>query len=434
MFGRGFNPSEQTLRTSPRPNNKNRFQFLFRVEFLMNKKPSTVIASPIFSGAKQSLIVYLSFLILLLGISCASPLQFDKVNSSDISNWNSFRKDCQNTAYDPSPIETPNKLLWKYDTKKALKSSPIIMNKVVVIGSSDKRVFFINALSGKNLSVQKVYSSVSTSACGDDATVYFGLDRGKETFFAQNLKTGKILWEKKLGDLSSSPALSGDKIFVGVSNGTLWALNKITGEKIWEFNTKYTIFSTPACNSSSSSVMDEEIIYFGSTDGYLYALSSDSGSVKWKFKADGGIYSSPAIKNGMIFFGSVDGCLYALNLMDSSLVWKFQTQADIYSSPAVTESLVYIGSNDYNMYAVNQQTGELIWKFKTEGLVHSSPIAVGDKLFFGSYDGNFYVLNRFTGKLLWKYQTKGMISSSPAYYDGKIYIASEDGFLYCFGL
>jgi len=421
MFGRGLNP---------RPINKNRFQFLFRVEFLMNKN------------------VYPSFLclVLLLILSCASPLQFDKTSSSDISNWKSFRRDCQNTAYDSSPIETPNRLLWKYDTKKALKSSPIILNKVIVIGSLDKRVFFINALSGKNLSVQRVYSSVSTSACGqtdvrrtttrlggDDATVYFGLDRGKETFFAQNLKTGKTLWEKKLGDLSSSPTLFGDKIFVGTSDGTLWALNKTNGEKIWEFNTKSTIFSTPACNGWSSSATDKEMIYFGSTDGYLYALSSDSGSVKWKYKADGGIYSSPAIKNGMIFFGSVDGCLYALNLTDSSLVWKFQTQADVYSSPAVTESLVYIGSNDYNMYAVNQQTGELIWKFKTEGLIHSSPIAVGDKLFFGSYDGNFYVLNRFTGKLLWKYQTKGMISSSPAYYDGKIYMASEDGFLYCFG-
>ena len=395
----------------------------------------------------KKLSLYIFSLFLLLELSCANVVMLDKSESFKASNWGSVRKDAQNTAYDPSPIETPNKLLWKYDTKKALKSSPIVMSQVVVIGSLDKRVFFINALSGKNLSVQKVYSSVSTSACGqtdvrrtttrlggDDATVYFGLDRGKETFFARNLRSGQTLWEKKLGDLTSSPTLSGDKIFVGTSNGTLWALNKITGEKIWEFNTKSSIFSTPACNDSSSSATDEEMIYFGSTDGYLYALRSDSGSVKWKFKADGGIYSSPAIKNGMIFFGSVDGCLYALNLIDSSLVWKFQTQADIYSSPAVTESLVYIGSNDYNMYAVNQQTGELIWKFKTEGLIHSSPIAVGDKLFFGSYDGNFYVLNRFTGKLLWKYQTKGMISSSPAYYDGKIYIASEDGFLYCFGI
>lgn len=403
----------------------------------MSKKPSTVIASeanPRLWRTKQSRSLYLSFLTLLFVASCAGPIKLDKIDFSSLSEWRSFRGDHQNTAYDSSTIQAPNKLLWKYDAKRALKSSPIILGNTVVIGSLDKRVYFIDAVSGKKLGVHKVYSSVSTSACGEDAAIYFGLDIGKETFFALNLRTGKILWKEKLGDLSSSSQLYKDKIFVGSGNGTLWVLNKTTGEKIWDFNTKASLISTPACGDLPSASSTEEVICFGSIDGYLYSLKSDSGGIKWKFKADGGIYSSPAIKNGMIFFGSVDGSLYALNLTDGSLIWKFQTQADIYSSPAVAEGLVYIGSNDYHMYAVNQKTGELGWKFKTEGLVHSSPIAVDDKLFFGSFDGNFYVLNRFTGELLWKYQTKGVISASPAYYKGRVYIASEDGFLYCFGI
>jgi outer membrane protein assembly factor BamB len=381
----------------------------------------------------EKLSLYIFFIFLLLELSCAGVIKFDQSDLFKPSDWKSFRRDSQNTGYEPSPIGTPNRLLWKYDAKGPLKSSPVILGKIVVIGSQEKRMHFIDAVSGKELGVYKVTTSISASACGEDATVYFGLDKGKETFFALNLQTGKTLWKKKLGDLSSSPTLCEDKIFVGTSDGTLWALDKASGEKIWQFDAKATIISTPA-RGYFSPTSNAELICFGSTDGYLYALSSDSGSVGWKYKAEGGIYSSSAIKNEMVFFGSVDGNLYALNLKDGSFIWKFQAQADIYSSPAVTESLVYIGSNDYYMYAVNSRTGELGWKFKTEGLIHSSPIAVGDKLFFGSYDGNFYVLNRFTGELLWKYQTKGMISASPAYYDGRIYIASEDGFLYCFGL
>ena len=376
---------------------------------------------------------HLLFLVLLLAVSCAGGLKFKKFRSNDLPGWRSFRGDCQNTAYIPSAIGVPNKLLWKYNAKRPIKSSPVIIGKIVVIGSLDKRVHFLDALSGKDLGVYKVSSPISTSACGEDGRIYFGLDKGKETLFALNLRTGKVLWKKKLGDMSSSPVICGDKIFVGSGSGILWALNKNTGEVIWEFETSASIISTPACDGHSSSTSDKGVICLGSTDGYLYALDRESGEEKWKFKAEGAIYSSPAIKSGVVFFGSVDGNLYAVSLKDGSLVWKFKTQADVYSSPAVAESLAYIGSNDYFMYAVNQRTGKLSWKFKTEGLVHSPPIAVGNKLFFGSYDGNFYVLNRFTGKLLWKYQTKGMISSSPAYYDGKIYIPSEDGFLYCFG-
>ncbi len=389
----------------------------------------------------QKSLLPFSLLLSLLWVSCAGTFKLDKTGSSDSPGWGSIRGDVQNTGFVSSITPAPDKLLWKYDMKKPVKSTPIIINRMVAIGSLDKRLNFIDATSGKGLGYYKVSSSVSTSACGDDGVVFFGWDNIKENFFALNLHKKQVLWKKRIRGISASPTLRGNRIFMGSGDGTMWALDKATGEIIWEFKTPNYISSAPACSESpltvegdsSSLNQDEEMIYFSSTDGHLHALKVNSGELKWKFKAQGGIYSSPAIASEMIFFGSVDGNLYALSLKDGSLVWKFKTDADIYSSPAVTESLVYIGSNDYHMYAVNQNTGELIWKFKTEGLVHSSPIAVGEELFFGSYDGNFYVLNRFTGDLIWKYQTGGMISASPAYYDGKIYIGSEDGYLYCFG-
>jgi outer membrane protein assembly factor BamB len=381
----------------------------------------------------RKILIPFLFLFLSLLVSCAPGFKLKPTKLFPSPGWESFRGNNENTGYVPQSIQTPNKLLWRLETKGPFKSSPVIGKGILFIGSLDKKILFVDALSGKELGKQKISTSISSSACVGDTILYFACDKGDETFFAFNLLTGDLLWKKKLGDISSSPQIYQDKIFIGSNSGLLSAFNRASGEKIWEFKTEDSVISTPACNG--------KIVYFGSGDDNLYALDKDNGELKWKFKADGSIYSSPAIKvenpaNGgddKVFFGSVDGYLYALKIEDGSLIWKFKTDGDIYSSPAVTESLVYIGSNDYFMYAVDQATGKLCWKFETGGAVHSSPIAVGDKLFFGSYDGTFYVLDRFSGKLLWNYQTKGMISSSPAYYDGKIYIASEDGHLYCFG-
>lgn len=375
----------------------------------------------------------LSLLLSLLVISCSGAFKLKEPGPLDLPGWRSFRGDPQNTAYVPSSVATQLELLWKYNAKRPLKSSPIIIGELVVIGSVDKRVHFLDAFSGKEKGVYKVSSSVSTSALSQSDRIYFGLDQGKGTFFALDIPNRDVLWKKNLGGTSSSPVSCEEVILAGTSDGTLRALDGMSGENVWQFKTPSSVISTPAWEILASSASDEKIICFGSADGHLYALSAKSGELKWKFEAEGGIHSAPAIKNGMVFFGSVDGYLYALNLADGSFVWKFKTQADVYSSPAAAESLVYIGSNDYFVYAVNQKTGELAWKFETEGLVRSSPIAVGDKLIFGSYDGNLYVLNRFSGQFIWKYKTEGMISSSPAYFDGKIYITSEDGFLYCFG-
>ena len=385
--------------------------------------------------------IFIPFFIFLLPllVSCAHGFKLNRTRLFHSPGWESFRGNNKNTGYVkhpsdvPQPIDAPDKLLWSFEVKKPLKSSPVIAKGVLFIGSLDKKMLFVDALSGENLGSRKISTSISSSACVGDSLLYFAQDKGKETFFALNLLTGDFLWKEKLGDISSSPQIYQEKIFIGSNSGLFSAFNRFSGEKIWEFKTEDAVISTPACSG--------EIVCFGSGDDNLYALDQENGELKWKFKAEASIYSSPAIKvenpaNGgddKVFFGSVDGHLYALKIEDGSLIWKFKTDRDIYSSPAVADSLVYIGSNDYFMYAVNQATGKLRWKFETGGIIHSSPIAVGDRLFFGSYDGNFYVLDRFTGKLLWKYQTKGMISSSPAYYGGKIYIASEDGYLYCFG-
>jgi outer membrane protein assembly factor BamB len=388
---------------------------------------------------KSVLICFLSGLVLWM--ACAGSFKLKRIESPGSSGWGNFRGDVQNSGCVSPNVPTPDKLLWKYEMGRAVMSTPVVIDGRLVIGSLDKRLNFIEASSGKGMGYYKVSSSVSVSACGEEGKVYFGWDNFKDNFYALDLSHKRVLWKKRIGVVSASPVLWGSRIYVGSGNGIMWALDKTSGETVWQFGVQNSILSTPVCledvqmagEDSASLSPNEKVICFGSIGGYLYALNSQSGKLIWKFQAGGGIYSTPAADRGMIFFGSVDGNLYALNYQDGSLGWKFKTGAAIYSSPAVADSLVYIGSNDYYMYAVRSKTGGLFWKFKTEGLVHSSPIVVGDKLFFGSFDGNFYVLDRFTGELLWKYQTDGMISAAPAYYDGKIYIGSEDGYLYCFG-
>ncbi|MCK4385390.1 MAG: PQQ-like beta-propeller repeat protein, partial [candidate division Zixibacteria bacterium] len=231
----------------------------------------------------------LFFIILLsLSVSCAHKFKLNQTRLLHSGGWESFRGNDKNTGYVPQPIDIPNKLLWSFDTKKPLKSSPVIAQGVLFIGSLDKRLYFVDALSGKNLGSHKISTSISSAACVGESLLYFACDEGDETFFALNLLTGDRLWEKKLGDISSSPQISQEKIFIGSDSGFLSAFNRESGELIWEFKTEDAVISTPACSG--------KIVCFGSGDDNLYALDKENGELIWKFKAGGSIYSSPAIK------------------------------------------------------------------------------------------------------------------------------------------
>jgi outer membrane protein assembly factor BamB len=61
------------------------------------------------------------------------------------------------------------------------------------------------------------------------------------------LDTGLQKWAVELGDeVSGSPAIAGDLVFVGSVDGSLRALDVNTGEERWREKTAFGIYSSPA--------------------------------------------------------------------------------------------------------------------------------------------------------------------------------------------
>jgi outer membrane protein assembly factor BamB len=51
---------------------------------------------------------------------------------------------------------------------------------------------------------------------------------------------------------------------------------------------------------------------FGSDDHNLYALDAVSGQNHWSFQTGGKVQSSPTVVDGIVYVGSDDGKLYAI--------------------------------------------------------------------------------------------------------------------------
>jgi outer membrane protein assembly factor BamB len=102
------------------------------------------------------------------------------------------------------------------------------------------------------------------------------------------------------------------------------------------------------------------VVYVGSSDGYLYALDASTGSLIWGYQTGHNQTSSPAVSSGVVYVGSVDyytpvSYVYALDASTGDLIWRYHisgTYSDVYSSPAVAGGVVYVGSNDNYIYAL----------------------------------------------------------------------------------
>lgn len=314
-----------------------------------------------------------------------------------------------------------------------------------------------------------LFSSCEDKFSGDEplAPVYqpsLLLGSQNQVLYAINPITGKKNWEYFAGtDISTTPLVLGDKIFLSTATNFLFKLDARKGVLLQKVDLKKPMLSSPTGEGNT--------IYTSAGDS-MFAVNADNGEIKWRFSAGDLILSSPMIYRSMILFGCNNGSVYALNQGDGTQKWSFSAGAAVISSPTASGPYIYVGSVNGKMYALDADNGNQRWEYTTGGIIESSPIAYGGNIIFGSndnilycvdsaagkerwkfttgdrivsspygyqqvvyagsYDYNFYAINILDGSIKWKYRTNAIIKSSPLVHQGMVYIGSYDKHLYNF--
>ena len=179
---------------------------------------------------------------------------------------------------------------------------------------------------------------------------------------------------------------------------------------VWKFNTALPVYSSP--------IVSGNIVYFGSNDSTLYALSADDGTIKWKFRTGGEIRSNVCIHDNSLFLNGGDGIIYSLDKNSGKLLWDFKSEGEkiyplysyadyFHSSPVFNNNIVYFASGAGCLSALNASDGKEIWRFQTNDVIHSTPVLYNNKIYVGSFDGFIYCLDAAKGTMSWKFKTVG---------------------------
>ena len=332
-------------------------------------------------------------------------------------------------------------LKWKYETGGEVKSSPVVSNGIVYVGSDDHKVYALSATNGKQLWNFTTNGPVSSTPAIENGIVYIG----STNLYAINSTTGRQIW-------NFTPDFPVDYSELAITNGIIYfqagytyALNASDGSLIWTFSP----FDNMDRKSWFSPAIANGIVYAGSIDGKIYALNATTGLQIWNYTpytcGCSFTFSSPAIADDVVFIvhyglGSKDD-LYALNANNGQSIWNYSYDGSWPASPAVSDGIVYAGDNSGNLHAINTTTGQLLWKFKA-GLPISSPAVANGAVFFWSVgDSKIYAVNAKTGQQIWNYSTEDLlisndwgVISSPAIADGVLYIGSSDKNVYALNI
>lgn len=198
----------------------------------------------------------------------------------------------------------------------------------------------------------------------------------------------------------SSPVIRYNRVFIGQSDGAYYALDKGTGRVRWRYVPGEKRAATPLPpppdgRPLATPAAFDGIVYLGGSDGMVYAVDALEGRTIWCFGTGGPITSSPAVTGGLVYLGSWDGQVYALEAKTGALVWRAETGGPVADPVAVGDDVVFAGVLGGELVALDGQSGELEWR--QPGAPAGAPVfaelvvVVGDSAF-----------DPTSGALLWR--------------------------------
>ncbi len=170
-----------------------------------------------------------------------------------------------------------------------------------------------------------------------------------------------------------------------------------------------------------------DIVYVGTADDHLLALNRSTGEELWDFEMGHAVWGQPTYDDGVLYVANMDWSVYALDPISGDVLWEQMLGGALPSKPIVDDSTVYVSSFDGSVYALNRANGEIRWQAPAEGVVWGAPTVDDDVVYFGDILGNIYKVDAASGMPIWSVASDVVIQASPVLANGMLFVASEVG-------
>ena len=332
-----------------------------------------------------------------------------------------------------STTATVTRIAYKKYTNGQILAGLSLIGDSVFYAISTGDAVYRKDINGNTVFTLSVGGNVlSSCSIGFDTTVFIGSSDNNLYGFNKN---GVTLWSPiSLGaSVTATPTVDSisNRLFVGVSNGNFFAINKTTGGvPVWSY------FCNSPVKSSAVISLDRKLVVASSV-GTVYGFNlnlPNPSPPSWVLNLSDSILVSPAIdSSGYFYFGSQSGMLYKVELTGVStatIIWQIDLGSAVTSSPVIDSwNNIYVGTANGRLYSIKSY-GPQNWYFQTDSIIKSTPVITSNgRIYFGNNKGEIFGLDS-NKNVKFYYIDSAKISCAMLYNKGTIYFGNEAGRLF----
>ena len=307
-------------------------------------------------------------------------------------------------------------------------------NGFLVKYNSNKEILWKTRISNKKQ--QKSITSISLALLEN---IIYGSDNlGK--YFALDLNTGKLKWEKKhINFFNSQIKVKNKKIFLVDIDDNLICLSTIDGNLLWHFETESSLIKT---TKKASIIISEKYVVFVNSRGALSKLNLDTGHLVWQIQTQNTLINNETnflknselvYSNNELFLSNNKNGFYSIDFKTGTINWKQKINSSI--RPIILDSLVLTINDDGYLIAIDANNGNIVRatylldkfnKRKKKKLLFESFVVASKKAYITTNRGYILICSISNGKVDKIFRLGNSKLSQPFVANNRLYIVKNN--------
>lgn len=291
------------------------------------------------------------------------------------------------------------KSIWRAETGARVVAGPSVSGNAVLVGTLDGEVIALRRADGDRLWQAKLSSEVMAAPAGDGDLVVARSVDGK--LFGLSAVSGAQKWsfDRSVPNLTvrglSEPLLYGGRVFLGLDNGRVAALQASDGKPVWE-----QAIALPSGRNELERLTDVDghllaegrEIYAVSFGGELACLDGETGQVLWRRSVKG--HTGAALSGDLVVAADEAGIVWALDARTGAAAWK---QEDLryrkLSPPAAFGGWIVVGDFEGYLHWLDPKDGRIVARNRpASDPIQAAPVVAGDLLYVMDVSGRIAAL------------------------------------------
>jgi outer membrane protein assembly factor BamB len=297
----------------------------------------------------------------------------------------------------------------------------------VVVGTRDG---FVRAYteSGEPLWEFKTGGRFDGTPRVDGATVYVGSSDGR--LYALDVASGALRWKYEAGEeVGTTPAVAGGLALVMTLQDTLVAVDAKTGA--WKWHHRRETQQGFTIRGAASVTVAGDVVLGAYSDGTVAALDLATGTMRWErrvsAKADFmDVDSTPRVERGRVYLAAYAGTVQAVELASGNAIWETKTAAPL---RLALGRGVLVAVTTTQIVGLSPQDGKVRWTLPLDGAPGGEPTVLGNRALVPNGKALLWV-DADRGRLLRAFDPGTGVSAAVATRGGRVYVLSNGGDLF----